>query len=235
MLISKDGPGAGMCMPKVPEPWNSLVYSEGMNLLLKSLLAAALLATSVFGAPITISTGSAAVWLVNGNATFVETPLPTGIWIPNFGDGSWIGPDASAGNPAIGAAPGTYTYTLSLGAYFGGAGSFSLQYAADNSVARSLTSGSLGGTTSCDAVLSSLSECFGSSTGAPRTLTGDFTLNSILTATIFNGTDPQNPQTNNPTGLLVVGTADSAVPEPSTYTMFGMGIAAIVFARSRRK
>ena len=199
---------------------------------LKSLLAAALLATSVFGAPMTISTGTAAPWLVNGNPVVVETTIPTGIWIANFGDGSWVGPTASAGDPSIGLAPGTYTYTLNIGAYFGGSGVFSLQYATDNSVAWTLSAGSLGGMTSCDSVLSPDSNCFQSSAGAPLTLTGNFASNSILTATVVNGTN--TPVANNPTGLLVVGTG-SDVPEPSTYAMFGMGIAAIAFARSRRK
>ncbi len=201
-------------------------------MILKSLLAAALLATSVFGAPMTISTGTAALWLVNGNPVVVETTIPTGIWIANFGGGSWVGPTASAGDPATGFAPGTYTYTLNIGAYFGGAGSFSLQYATDNSVAWTLSAGSLGGTTSCNSVLNPDSNCFQSSAGAPRTLTGNFASNSILTATVVNGTN--TPVANNPTGLLVVGTG-SDIPEPSTYAMFGMGIAAIAFARSRRK
>ncbi len=202
---------------------------------IKSLLATALLATSVFAAPITISTGTAAPWLVNGNPTLSLTTIPTGIWINNFGDGVWIGPNSTSGNPAIGEAPGTFVYQLGLGSYFGGTGAFSLQYAADNSITWSISNGSLGGTTSCDAVLSPNSDCFQASGGAPRTLTGIFAANSILTATIVNGTNPADPNRNNPTGLLAVGTADnSTVPEPSTYAMFAMGIAAIAFARRRR-
>lgn len=199
---------------------------------MKALLGLMILATSsVFG--ITISTGTAAPWLVNGNPVAIETVLSTPIWINNFGDGRWVGTTASDGNPVIGIAPGTYTFTLAIGAYVGAAGTFSLQYAADNSVLWSISGGTLSGSSQCDTVLNPQSDCFQNVSGAPRTLTGSFGAGSILTATVVNGSNSANPM-----GLLAVGTADATigdVPEPSTYAMLALGGAAVAFARLRRK
>jgi hypothetical protein len=189
-----------------------------------------LAASSAFG--ITISTGTAAPWLVNGNPVAVETVLSTPIWINNFGDGRWVGTTVNDGNPSIGIAPGTYTFTLAIGSYLGGAGTFSLQYAADNSVQWTLSGGTLGGSTQCDSVLNPSSDCFQNVSGAPRTLTGTFGAGSVLTATVVNG-----GSTANPMGLLVVGNADpvGAIPEPSTYAMLTLGGVAVAVARLRKK
>ncbi len=202
-------------------------------MILKSLLAAALLASSAFG--ITISTGNTVgpnvPWMVNSNPVALLGVLATPIWIGNFGDGRWVGTTVNDGNPAIGIAPGTYVFSLNLSTWVGGSGSgtFDLQYAADNSVIWTISNGSLGGTTQCDAGATPLSDCFQATAGAPRMLNGTFGVGSVLTATVVNGS-----ATANPMGLLVVGTA-SDVPEPSTYAMLTLGGAAIAFARLRRK
>ena len=201
---------------------------------MKSLLGFVLLAASAFAIPITISTGTAAPWLVNGNPVVVETTIAIPIWINNFGDGRWVGTNANDGNPSIGALPGTYTFTMALSIYAGGAGTgvFSFQYAADNAVTWTISNGTLAGTTSCT-VATPESDCFQAASGAPRSLTGTYGAGAILTATVVNGGTSPNPM-----GLLVVGTADadpSGIPEPSTYAMITLGGAAIAFARLRRK
>lgn len=175
-------------------------------MVLKSLLAASLLATAVFAAPMTISTGTAALWTVNGNPVAVENPIPTPTWIGNFGDGRWVGTSVSDATIPGGAAPGTYIYRLNIGTYLGGTGSFGLQYAADNSVTWTITTGTLAGTTSCDATVNPVGDCFGAGAGAPRSLTGTYSLSSVLTATVVNG-----DTFSTPSGLLVVGTAANEV------------------------
>ncbi len=130
-------------------------------LLTFGLLAAAF-ASNLAAAPLTISTGTAAPWLVNGNPVVLESPIATPFWINNFSDGKWVGTNSSDGNLAGGPNPGTYTFTMNIGAYFGAAGVLSLQYAADNNVTWSISNGSLAGSTSCVT-----GDCFSNVAGAP--------------------------------------------------------------------
>jgi hypothetical protein len=193
-------------------------------------LSALAFSISASAAPVTISTGTAAPWLVNGNPVVLETPIATPYWINNFGDGLWVGTTSNDGNLASGAAPGTYTFTLNLGAYIGSAGSFSIQYAADNTINWSISSGSLLGTASCTGNPST-TDCFGSAAGAPRSMSGLFGTSSILTATVVNGATSINPM-----GLLVVGMAEAAaVPLPSSLAMLALGGAILGAARFRRQ
>ena len=145
-----------------------------------SLLAAAF-ASNLAAAPLPISTGSAAPWLVNGNPVVLQSPLAVSFWIGSCSDGKWVGTTSSDGNLAGGASPGTYTFSMNIGAYFGAAGVLSLQYAADNNVNWSITNGSLAGSTSCVT-----ENCFSAVGGSPRSLTGSFSANSTLTATVVN-------------------------------------------------
>jgi hypothetical protein len=201
---------------------------------IKALVGLTLLASSAFAA--TISSGASGVnWMVNSNPAVVETgTLPTAFgWVANFSDGQWIGTAATDGNfggPGLGALAGqSYTFTLNLSAILA-SGTFSLQYAADNSVVWSITNGTLSGATSCDSGNGNSIACFGSL----RSLTGSFGAGSVLTATVLNGPVPSTPGERSPMGLIVVGTATD-VPEPSTYAMLTLGGAAIAFARFRRK
>lgn len=190
--------------------------------MMKLTLLSLTMGLSMWSAPISTNVAS---WLVNGNPTVAISPIAAPFWISNFGGGSWVGTTSNDGNLAGSTAAGTYTYTLNIGAVIGTAGTLSLQYAADNTVAWSISNGSLSGDTLC-----SSPDCFTSVGGAPRSLTGTFAANSILTATV-NNLDP------GPTGLLVAGEASafSPVPEPGSVTMIAIGGAALALARLRRK
>ena len=182
-----------------------------------------------------ISTGGPAAWLVNGNPAVVENPRPAN-WVPNTGGGSWVGTSSTDGDPAIGNVPGVFVYTLAIGALYGGSGVFNLNYAADNSVAWSITSGTLtGGTATCSG------NCFGSF----NALSGTLSATSILIATVVNttagstgliansaGFAPGSETNSNPTGLFVSGTAE-AVPEPATWALL-FGGASLLALRKRQ-
>lgn len=186
------------------------------------------MATSAWAAPIPLDTG-VAPWFVNTGGPSVAvtniTSVP-GAWLPAVNPRQWVGTAADSN-----AAPGTYTFTLDIGTYVNdaGGGTFTLSYAADNSVTWTISNGSLGGTDICNTGLPS--NCFQASAGAPRALTGSFASNSVLTATVVN-----NPSGSNPMGLLVEGTAVGAseVPEPSTYAMITIGALAVALSRYRR-
>lgn len=172
-----------------------------------------------------VSTG-VAPWLVNGNPAVVLGTLATPFWINNFGDGSWVGTTSLDGNLAGGASPGSYVFTLALGSFVGDAGTFNLQYAADNSISWSISNGTLGGDVTCGPA-----DCFTAAGGAPRSLNGNFAADSILTASVINiGSSPS------PMGLLAVGTytanggggagpGGNTVPEPSAWVMLVSGFA----------
>jgi hypothetical protein len=178
-------------------------------------------------APISISSG-VANWLVNGNPAVVETTIAAPAWINNFGDGKWVGVTANSGSFSGGEAPGAYVFTLNLGPL--GSGTFSLDYAADNSISWTISNGSLSGSTTCTSGSPDTSNCFGASNSAPRSLTGTFSTSSVLTATVLNGSssgfDP------NPMGLLVVGAAE--VPVPASLALFAAGGFAFVASRKRK-
>jgi hypothetical protein len=149
-------------------------------------------------------------------------------WIPNFGDGSWIGVTANSGSFSGGEAPGTYVFQLNLGSF--GNGTFNIDYAADNSVTWTITGGTLSGATTCTSGNPDTSNCFGASNSAPRSLVGTFGTSSVLTATISNGSSPGFDP--NPMGLLVVGTA--TVPVPASLALFAVGGLAFLANRTRK-
>lgn len=195
------------------------------------LLTLSALAFSFSASAASISTGVAG-WLVNGIPVAVETTLAVPSWINNFGDGKWVGTTANDGSFSVGANPGTYTFTLLMAAYAGGpSGAFSLQYAADNTVAWTISGGgSLSGATACSGDPTT-TDCFGSTAGAPRTLSGLYAATSLLTATVVNGGTSLNPM-----GLLVVGTATPAnVPLPSSLAILALGGAVLGAMRARRQ
>ncbi len=100
-----------------------------------------------------------------------------------------------------------------------------LQYAADNAVAWSITNGSLTGTTDCGAG-SPNATCYTST----NTLGVTFAADSVLTATVENEGLPEGSVM----GLMAQGAYDP-VPEPGTYALVLLGGAGIAAARSRRK
>lgn len=181
------------------------------------VLAAGLACLSgAHAAPLSLSTGLAP-WLVNGNPGVVLNPVP-GTWVDGLGNGQWIGTTSQDGT---GAEPGQYTFTLNIGALAGSDGLFSMAYAADDAVAWSITNGSLGGTTACVGPVT----CAESLSG----LTGTFSANSVLTATVLNIDTARSPF-----GLLAEGRtlADpNPVPEPSSLALVALAGAALLRAR----
>ncbi len=189
------------------------------------LLGLALVASSAFAQ--SVSTG-VAPWLVNGNPTVNETGTLLNTWVPALGDGLWVGTRSTDGNfilPTDGAAGGTYTFSLNVGALYGTAGNFSLQYAADNAVSWSVNDGTLSGDTQCGNG-DPLADCY----SALRTLAGTFSANSVLTATVVNGTSIAG---GSPMGFLAVSSI-SPIPEPSSYAMFLVGAALVGGTLARR-
>jgi hypothetical protein len=186
------------------------------------LAAALAIASPVWALPIHTAAGSGwEVAFANGASApvFAETPIP-GTWILLPG-AVWVGATVNDGSTFLGglAAPGVYVYTLKIGALFQSGGSFSLQYAADNTVAWSVSNGSLAGQTSCQQL-----DCFSTA----RSLSGNFSANSVLTATVVNGDFGLNP-----TGLTVAGNA-FAMPEPSSYALMAIGGGLLAFRKRRR-
>jgi hypothetical protein len=133
------------------------------------------------------------------------TNLP-GAWIPDFGDGKWIGVRASDGDqfPAS-AEPGPREFTLEIGKLFGARGCFSLYWAADDNAEWSIgPGGSITGETT------GVPESFLASQGAPRAIEGTFEANSVLKVKVTNSALPWDPKAPNPTGLIVAGSAGAS-------------------------
>lgn len=185
-------------------------------------------ATAAVAGPVgvgtSLSTGVAA-WTVNGNPVAVLSPIATPFWISNFGDGRWVGATSNDGNVVSGANSGSYVFSLNFSGFTSGPGTFDLQYSADNSVSWSITHGTLSGATVCG-----LADCFSAIAGAPRSISGSFAANSILTASVTNIGSGKSPM-----GLLAVGTyvasaepggpGAAPVPEPMTWVMMVSGFA----------
>ena len=159
-----------------------------------------------------------APWLVNISPVVAITPIP-GAWVSSA---KWVGTSAADGSTGV--APGDYVFTLAIGGYANGPGTFALNYSGDNNVVWSIDGGgTLSGATSCTS-----GTCFTSL----FVLSGTYGANSVLTATVTN-----LPPGTNPMGLLVTGgtaTSASEVPEPSTYAMVAIGAAAVFISRFRR-
>jgi hypothetical protein len=222
-----------------------------------------LLATSIFAAPINISTATGA-WQVSqtsqlGGATLNSGALGVvtsavqltgtlpGDW--QQPSGGWIGQLATDGNEfsglcdtdgvnqSCGGEAGTYTYTLSFSTALGGQ-ILGFQYTADNQI----NSISIVNTTTSTTIYStgqSAGDLHQQLVSAPGTL--NFGAGTIVITVVVQN-DPLGgafATWRNPTGFLALGSANSTevegVPEPSTYAMLGLGGAALLVARLRRR
>ncbi len=209
-----------------------------------------LLAGPALAAPFTLSTGSAG-WQVaqtagasnNGAALNTSTAavvltgtIPTSLpspfqWASPSAGSAWIGQLATDGNfqnVSVGATPGTYQYSLTFGAGFGG--SFSFAFGGDNSVSLTVVQGA--------------STLFSGSGGfaSPLTTSGSINYgaggNIVFTAIVVNGNITPGDPSRNPSGFLVSGFGDSLsapVPEPATCSMIGLGVVAVLVTHRRRQ
>jgi hypothetical protein len=167
-------------------------------------------------------------------------------WANPFGGAVWVGQLATDGQfsnggsitcgSPCGAQGGTYIYTLSFSAPLGGTMVLN-GFTADNGVreltvmsgATTLYSCVAGGPgTQCAATQNQVT----ASTGTLNYGSGTVT----ITARVENLDGPGR----NPSGFILSGTAttvdaNNVIPEPSTYAMLGLGGAALLFARLRRK
>lgn len=201
-------------------------------------------AASALAVPFSLSTGVAA-WQVsqiagtsnNGlpldtsnSAVVLTGVLPTslagsGQWATPVPGSAWIGQLATDGNfenSTVGAMPGVYQYKLTFSAGIGG--TFSLAFTGDNSASLSVFQGA--------------TELYSGYFGNPATLATTGLIiygtggNIVITANVINGTVAPSDPSRNPSGFLLSGVGDAFaradVPEPATYSMIGLGIAAMV-------
>ena len=181
-------------------------------------------------------------------ANNLDPAFAAAAWANPFGGAVWIGQlvtDGQYSDPArgitctapCGAQDGFYEYTYTFNAANGG--NLILSGATGDNGIRLLTvtssvSGSLfsctqsGPGVNCAASQNTLMATTGILNWAAG-LNGTVT----ITARVENQLGPGR----NPSGLIIAGSANinDGVPEPSTYAMFGLGGAAMLFARLRRK
>jgi hypothetical protein len=212
-------------------------------------LAAIATTSAADAAVFSISTGSAA-WQVrqtagasnNGaalgtttNAVVLAGALPS-VWIAAPAGSAWVGqrPEDGQfqnGSNSDGATDGSYEYTLSWNP--GGGGSFSFDFAGDNTISSlTVTQGP-----------STLFSFAGSSITMFSSLinTGVIAFGAIgdviVTATLINA--PGGAQSRNPSGFLVNGSANvddaTAVPLPASAALLPLGIACFAAAARRKK
>lgn len=212
-----------------------------------------LAAVACFAAPIATGTASWQVsqttgTLNSGNALGAVTSavtltgsLPT-VWVAPPVGAAWIGQTATDGNEtsgqcttanggtSCGAQPGTYTYTLSFVNALGGTLT-GFQYTADNSVQITIT----------DANGTLYTNTSGANAHTALISAGNLNWvgNLLITAVVTNAQLASPFQDlRTPSGFLATGDVSlnaEGVPEPSTYAMLGLGGAAMLLARLRRR
>ncbi len=215
-----------------------------------------LLALPAFGAAIDVTTATGS-WQVSQTSGVLNNGVqlntvsnavlltPTGTLPANWTNktSGWVGQNAGNGTElngnqcltlnggtSCGAQPGTYQYTLSFVNALGGTLT-GFQYTADNSISLTIVddTGTLYNVSSPgdqQAALISVGN---------KTWVGHLTITATVTNAALLGGFATLPT---PSGFLALGsgtTTDSGVPEPSTYAMLGLGSAALMFARLRRR
>ena len=182
-----------------------------------------------------------ASWVLSGGTAHVTAGSPSSfpfsyagspIWVANNADSQWISPqtDYYGGGTYPSDANGNYTYTLTfdLTGYDSSTAWFSYLVAADNT----LTSLTLNGGT-----------IPGGGAGL-TSLSGEYTVNSgflaginTIVATVNNFSENA---TGNPTGFRLevtesdVQSMPAQVPEPATFALVGLALAALPVLRRRR-
>ena len=180
-------------------------------------ISALILSAAAASASGAVINSGVAPWQIEGGpASVITNPLPPSTWAA-APPAAWIGFDSETSQSS-----GEYVFSIAIGAYLGSGGSFAFNFAADNTIQWSITNGTLDGDVTC----TNGGDCY----SRLRYLTGTFSADSILTATIINDEDDLGP---NPSGLLVQGVAVDT-PEPGTYALFSIAGAAGFYLRRRR-
>jgi hypothetical protein len=182
----------------------------------------------VSGHAATLSTGTAAPWLVNGNPVVELTSVPSDWWVwRGPSPPIWVGTTATDGNPGI--APGTYVFTIAIGAWAWKPDeihSFSIFYSASLSVVWLIDGGGQ---------VDYFSRACGINCATSvNHVFGSFGPESVLTAWVTNRPGGGVSPPLVPMGLIASG-ATGVIPEPSTYAMVALACVVMVFASIRRK
>lgn len=213
-----------------------------------------LAAVACFAAPIATGTANWQVaqtggtTLNSGNAlnTYTSAVVLTGalpgVWVSAPVGSAWVGQVATDGNQTsgqclvvggantCGAQPGQYTYTLSFVNALGGTLT-GFQYTSDDSVSLTIAdaNGTLYSSTSGSSAFSALI-----SAASSYNWVGSLTITAVVTNAVY----APAPLSLTPSGFLAVGDVtlnSETIPEPSTYAMLGLGGAAMLVARLRRR
>lgn len=152
------------------------------------------------------------------------TGWPTnGPWIANDATSQWITPGAIAGTSYDSGSDGTYTWSLTfdLTGYDAASASFDGRWATDNGGAVTLNGVALSNASTSFSQWSTFSDFGGS-------------FNAGINTLVFAVTNSAQ-HSGNPTGLRVEFlNTNVSVPEPATLSLFGLGLAALGFARKKK-